>query len=65
MAGVTVTANVRGAVVPQELLAVTVIVPLFAPAIVETLGIVETAGPVHPAGYVQLYDVAPLTNPIL
>ena len=46
--------------VPHELVAVTEIVPLFAPvvAVID----VEVELPVHPDGNVQLYDVAPGTG---
>ena len=58
----TVTASVCGELFPQELLAVTVIFPEVALAVIEILLVVDV--PVQPEGNVQVYDVAPATEPI-
>ena len=60
---VTDTFNVRGVPEPQELFAVTEIVPPFAPgvAVID----VEAELPLHPDGNVHVYDVAPVTAEIL
>ena len=55
--------NVREALVPHVLVAVTEIVPPVAPAVV--IIDVEVELPVHPDGNVQLYVVAPVTAVIL
>ena len=59
----TDTLNVRGVPEPQELFAVTEIVPPFAPgvAVID----VEAELPLHPDGKVHVYDVAPFTAVIL
>ena len=46
--------------VPQALVAVTVRLPLVELAVVVILFVVEV--PVHPAGKLQLYEVAPATG---
>ena len=59
----TVTDFVCVADEPQALFAVTVIVPLVAPAIVLMEVVVEE--PLQPAGNVHVYDVAPVTAEML
>ena len=59
----TETLNVLGAEEPQELFAVTDIVPPLAPAVVVIDVLVED--PLHPDGNVQVYDVAPVIADIL
>lgn len=54
-----VTASVRGVDEPQVLLAVTEIVPPFAPVVAVIELIVDV--PVQPLGNVQVYEVAPGT----
>jgi hypothetical protein len=49
--------------VPQELFAVTDIVPPLAPAVAVIEVVVDD--PLHPEGNVQVYDVAPDTASIL
>ena len=53
----------RGVPEPHELLAVTEIFPLFAPAVAVIE--VEFELPLHPDGNVHVYDVAPFTAVIL
>ena len=60
---VTVTPSVRSLLVPQELLAVTVMSPPVASAVALIDVVVEL--PVHPDGKVQVYEVAPGTEEIL
>ena len=55
----TVTVNVCAALLPHELLAVTVIFPLVELAVVLIELVVEL--PDQPEGNVQVYDEAPLT----
>lgn len=59
----TVTLKVLAALVPQVLDAVTEILPPVVPAVAVIE--VEVELPVHPAGKVQLYDVAPDTGAML
>ena len=54
--GATVTDNVAGDEEPQELFAVTEIVPPLAPAVALILLVVDV--PLHPPGNAQVYDVA-------
>ena len=56
---VTETLNVLGAEEPQELFAVTEMVPPLDPTVVVID--VELELPLHPEGKVQVYDVAPVT----
>ena len=60
----TVTANILGALDPQPL-AVTVILPLTAPAPAVSVIELPVEVPVHPAGFVHVYEVAPDTAVIL
>jgi hypothetical protein len=56
----TVIASVCGALLPQELFAVTVIFPEVELAVVVMLFVVDV--PVQPPGKVHVYDVAPATE---
>ena len=58
-----VTISVRAVLLPQPLFAVTDIVPPVAPAVVVMDVVVEL--PLHPAGNVHEYDVAPDTDAML
>ena len=60
---VTDTLNVLDVEVPQELFAVTDIVPPLAPAVAVIEVVVDD--PLHPEGNVQVYDVAPDTASML
>jgi hypothetical protein len=67
VAGLTVTAKLLAALVPHELLAVTVIFP-FWPALPAVTVIEVVPAPdviVHPAGTVHVYDVALATAEML
>ena len=57
------TFTALGALEPQELFAVTDIVPPLDPAVVVIDVLVDD--PLHPDGNVQVYDVAPVTADIL
>ena len=57
------TFTALGALEPQELFAVTDIVPPLDPAVVIIDVLVDD--PLHPDGNVQVYDVAPVTADIL
>ena len=57
------TFNVRGVLEPQELLAVTEIVPPLVPAVVVIEVVVDV--PPQPEGSAHVYDVAPETGAIL
>ena len=60
---VTETLNVRGVPEPQELLAVTEIVPPLEPGVADID--VEEELPLHPVGKVHVYELAPVTDDIL
>ena len=59
MPGFKVRARTRSVLVPQSLIAFTVILPPVVPevAVMELVVLV----PVHPLGKVQMYEVAPVT----
>lgn len=59
--GETVTVTVRGELLPHALTATTEMLPPAAPATTVILFVVDV--PVHPEGNVQMYEVAPLTDP--
>jgi hypothetical protein len=62
-AAADVTASVLGVDVPQVFIAVTDIVPPAAIGVTKMLFVLLV--PTHPAGNVQLYEVAPLTGAVL
>ena len=59
----TLILRVCGELDPDELFAVTIIIPLFVPTLTDIDDVVEF--PVHPEGKVHVYEVSPITGVIL